>query len=91
MSCLAINNSWFKNTHGTRDVIGGTHKAFTETESSYQVNIRSFPSGQYKLFNSSCHMNFDTSMLHVKFKKNQLNEAVVKQKYHKVSGQKVDT
>ena len=36
-----------------------------KTESSYQVNVRSFPSGQYKLFNSSCHVNPDVSMLHV--------------------------
>ena len=38
----AIYKSWFKNADGTRGVTRGPHRVFTETESSYQVNVRSF-------------------------------------------------
>ena len=31
LSRLANNNSWFKNGHGTRGVIGGTSEAFTKS------------------------------------------------------------
>ena len=36
-SGLAIYKSWFKNTDGTRGVIGGPHRVFTDTE-SHQVS-----------------------------------------------------
>ena len=74
---LAIYKFWFKNADGTRGVTGGPHKVFTETESSNQINVRSFPTDQYKLFKSGYHVNSDASMLHVKFKKDHLNDAVV--------------
>ena len=73
---LAIYKSCFKNADGTRGVTGGPHRVFTETESSNQINVRSFLTDQYKLFKSGYHVNFDASMLHVKFKKDHLNDAV---------------
>ena len=76
-SGLAIYKSWFKNADGTSGVIGGPHRVFTETESSNQVNVRSFLTDQYKLFKSGYQVNPDASMLHVKFKKDSLNDAVV--------------
>ena len=76
-SGLTIYKSWFKNADGTRGVIGGPHRVFTENKSSYQVNVRSFLSDQYNLFKSGYQMNPDASMLHVKFKKDHLNDAVV--------------
>ena len=76
-SGLTIYISWFKNTDGTRGVIGGPNIVFTETESSYQINLRSFLLDQYKLFKSGYQVNPDASMLHVKFKKDHLNDAVV--------------
>ena len=76
-SGLAIYKSWFKNADGTRGVIGGPHRVFTEIESLNQVNVRSFLTDQYKLFRSGYQVNPDASMLHVKFKKDYLNNAVV--------------
>ena len=67
----------FKNADRTKGVIGGPHRAFNETESSHQVNMRSFLSDQYKLFVSGYQVNPDASMLHMKFKKDHLNDAVV--------------
>ena len=37
-SGLTIYRSWFKNTDGTRGVVGGPHKVFTEIESRYHMN-----------------------------------------------------
>ena len=39
--------------------------------------VRSFLIDQYKLFKSGYQMNLDASMLHVKFKKDHLNDALV--------------
>ena len=75
---LAIYKSWFKNADGTRGVIGPPHRVFTEIETSHQVNVTSFLTDQYKLLKSGYLLNPDTSMLHVKFKKDHLNDAVVK-------------
>ena len=72
-----IYKSWFKNADGTSCVIGGPHTGVTEIESSNQVNARSFLTDQYKLLKSGYQMNPDASMLHVKFKKDHLNDAVV--------------
>ena len=76
-SGLAIDKSWFKNADGTRGLIGGPHRVFAEIEISHQVNVRSFLTDQYKLFNSGYQVNPDASMLHVKFKNDHLNNAVV--------------
>ena len=76
-SGLAIYKSCFNNADGTRGVIGDPYRVFTENESSYQVNVRSFLSDQYKLFKSGYQVNPDASMLHVMFKKDHLNDAVV--------------
>ena len=77
-SGLAINKSWFKNAVGTRGVIGYPHRVFTETETSHQVNVRSFLTDQYKRFKSEFQVNPHALMLHVRFKKNHLNDVVVK-------------
>ena len=42
LSGLVIYKSWIRNADGTRGVVGGPHRVLTETESSYQVNVRSF-------------------------------------------------
>ena len=76
-SGLAIYKSWFKNAHGKRGVIGDSHRVFAEIESSYPVNVRNCLSDQYKLFKSGYQVNPDESMLHVKFRKDNLNDAVV--------------
>ena len=76
-SGLAIDKSWFKNADGTRGVIGDPHRVFAEIETSHQVNLRSFLTDQYKLFKSGYQVNPDASMLHGKFKKDHLNNAVV--------------
>ena len=76
-SGLAIYKSWFKNADGTRGVIGDPHIVFTEIESSHQVNVRSVPTDQYKLFKSGYQVNPDASMLDVKLKKDHVNDAVV--------------
>ena len=76
-SDLAIYKSRLKNADGTRDLIGGLHRVFTEIESFHQVNVRSFLTDQYKLFKSEYQVDPDAPMLHVKFKKDHLNDAVV--------------
>ena len=47
---LTIYKFQFENADGTRGVTGGPHRVFTEIESSYQFNVKSFLSDQYKLF-----------------------------------------
>ena len=59
------------------DVIGCPHGVITETETSHHVDVRSFLTDQYKLFESGYQMNPDVSMLHVKSKKDYLNDIVV--------------
>ena len=76
-SGLATYKSWFKNGDGTRGVIGSRHRVFTVIEASYQVNVRSCLTDLYKLFKSGYQVNPDASILHVKFKKDHLKEAVV--------------
>ena len=72
-SGLSIYRSWFKNADGTRGVIGGPHKVFTEIESTYHMDSASFVSNQYHLFKSGYQVNPDASMLHVKMKKDCMN------------------
>ena len=43
-SGLSIHRSWFKNADGTRGVIGGPHRVFTEIESTYLMNSATFVS-----------------------------------------------
>ena len=74
-SDLAIYKSRLKNADGTRGLTGGPHRVFTEIESFHQVNVRSFLTDQYKLFKSGYQVNPDASILHVKFKKDHLNDA----------------
>ena len=76
-SGLAVYKSWFKNADRARGVIGHTYRVFTEIETSHQVNVRSFLTDQYKLFKSEYQVDPDAPMLHVKFKKDHLNDAVV--------------
>ena len=77
LSGLAIYKSWFKNANGARGVIGGPYRVFTEIKTSHQVILRSFLTDQYKLFKSGYQVNPYASMLHVKFKKDHLNDTVV--------------
>ena len=71
-SGLAIYKSYFRNVDGSRGVIGGPHKVFTEIESYHQANLSTFLSNQYLLFKSGYLVNPDASKLHVKFQKNLL-------------------
>ena len=65
-SGLTIYRSWFQNADGTRGVVGGPHKVFTEIESRYHMNTATFLSDQYKLFKAGYQVNPDASLLHVK-------------------------
>ena len=61
LSGLAIYKCWFKNADGTRGVIGGPPKFFSEIKLSYQVNVKISLSYQYKLFNSGYQVNLSDS------------------------------
>ena len=76
-SGLTIYRSWFRNADGTRGVVGGPHKVFTEIESRYHMNTATFLSGQYKLFKAGYPVNPDTSLLHVKVKKNCFDNIMI--------------
>ena len=67
---LTIYRPWFKNAVGTRCVIGGPHKIFTEIESKYHINTTTSTSGQCKLFKAGYQVNPDVSLLHCKTEKN---------------------
>ena len=58
-SGLTIYRSWFQNADGTRGVVGGPHKVFTEIESRYHMNTATFLSDQYKLFKADYQANQD--------------------------------
>ena len=74
---LTIYRSWFKNADGTRGVVGGPHKVFTEIESRYHMNIATLLSDQYKLFKAGYQVNPDASLLHVKVKKDCFNNIMI--------------
>ena len=76
-SGLTIYRSWFKNADGTRGVVGGPHKVFTEIESRYHMNTATFLSDQYKLFKAGYQVNPDASLLHVKVKKDCFNKIMI--------------
>ena len=76
-SGLSIYRSWFKNADGTRGVIGGPHRVFTEIESTYHTNSANFVSNQYQLFKSGYQVNPDASLLHVKMKKDCMNDFMI--------------
>ena len=76
-SGLTIYRSWFKNADGTRRVVGGPHKVFTEIESRYHLNTATFLSDQYKLFKAGYQVNPDASLLHVKVKKDCFNNTMI--------------
>ena len=76
-SGLSIYRSWFKNADGTRGVIGGPHRVFTEIESTYLMNSATFVSNQYELFKSGYQVNPDASLLHVKVKKDYMNDFMI--------------
>ena len=63
-----------QNADGTRCVIGGTHKIFTEIESKYYINTRTFISDQHKSFKAGYHVNPDASLLHCKVEKDCCND-----------------
>ena len=76
-SGLSIYRSWFKNADGTRGVIGGPHKVFTEIESTYHIASISFASNQYQQFKSGYQVNPDASLLHVKMMKDCMNDFII--------------
>ena len=76
-SGVTIYRSWFKNADGTRGVVGGPHKVFTEIESRYHMNTATFLSDQYKLFKAGYQVNPDASLLHVKVKKDCFNNIMI--------------
>ena len=63
-----------QNADGTRCVIGGTHKIFTEIESKYYINTTTFISDQYKLLKPGYQVNPDASLLHCKVEKDCFND-----------------
>ena len=70
-SGLTIYRSWFQNADGTRGVVGGPHKVFTEIESRYHMNTATTCSKQVT---KSTKMH---SLLHVKVKKDFFNNIMV--------------
>ena len=68
---LTIYRCWFKNADGTRGVVGGPHKVFTEIESRYHMNTATTCSKQVT---KSTKMH---SLLHVKVKKDFFNNIMV--------------
>ena len=76
-SGLTIYRSWFQNADGTRGVVGGPHKVFTEIESRYHMNTATFLSDQYKLFKAGYQVNPDASLLHVKVKQDCINNIMI--------------
>ena len=76
-SGLTIYRSWFQNADGTRGVVGGPHKVFTEIESRYHMNTATFLSDQYKLFKAGYQVNPDASLLYVKVKKDCFNNIMI--------------
>ena len=76
-SGLSIYRSWFKNADRTRGLIGGPHKVFTEIESTYHIDSVSFVSNQYQLFKLEYQVNPDASLLHMKMKKDCMNDFII--------------
>ena len=79
-SGLTIYRSWFQNADGTRGVVGGPHKVFTEIESRYDMDTATFLSDKYKLFKVGYQVKPDVSLLHVKVKKDCFNNII----YHRM-------
>ena len=80
-SRITIYKFWFRNADGTRGIL----EDLKRFKSSYQVNagtlnnhINKCRSDQYKIFKSGYQMNLDASVLHVKFKKDILNDSMYK-------------
>ena len=74
-SGLTIYESCFCNPDGSRGVIGGPHKVFTEIEANYPV--KSFMSMQYELFKNGYQVNPDLSILSFRSVKDNLQEVVL--------------
>ena len=72
-SGLSIYESMFKNTDGTRAVIGGPHEVFIKMEEQFKSNIsntfnsKSFLSQQFELYRKAYHINPDSE--HIKTNK----------------------
>ena len=76
-SGLTIYKSWFLNSDGSRGVIGGPHKLFTEIESRCHVNSTTFLSEQYQLFKTGYQVNPDTLLQQIKVDKDYFNNLMV--------------
>ena len=75
-SGLSIYESMFKNSDGTRGVIGGPHELFTKIEEQFRSNIsntfntKSFLSQQIKLYRKCYHIDPDFDFINFKSSKN---------------------
>ena len=75
-SGLSIYESMFKNSDGTRGVIGGPHEVFTKIEEQFRTNIsntfnsKSFLSQQFELYRKGYHIDSDFDFINFKSSKN---------------------
>ena len=73
-SGLSMYKSWFKNSDGSRGVIGGPHEVFTRIESTYQSQTTNFLSNQYHMFKNDFQINPDLPLLHTKVEKDYMHD-----------------
>ena len=73
-SGLTIYRSVFKNVDGSRGVIGGPHRIFTEINNYHHFDVKSFFSHQYKLYQSGYQVDPDVSILGLKSSSFQIEE-----------------
>ena len=73
-SGLSIYKSWFKNSDGSRGVIGGPQEVFTRIESTYQSQTTNFLSNQYHMSKNGFQINPDLPLLHTKVEKDYMHD-----------------
>ena len=75
-SGLSIYESMFKNSDGTRGIIGDPHEVFTKIEEQFRSNIsnafksKSFLSQQFELYRKGYHIDSDFDSINFKSSKN---------------------
>ena len=74
-SGLSIYKSWFKNSDGSRGVIGRPHEVFTRIESTYQAQKTNFLSSQYHMFKNGFQINPD--LPHTTVEKDYMHDLMV--------------
>ena len=76
LSGLSIYESMFKDSDGTRGVIGGPHEVFIKIEEQFRSNIsntfnsKSFLSQQFQLYRKGYHIEPDFDFINLKSSKN---------------------